>query len=158
MRPKLMSLRNYRTKLYIFLPISWLLGLFLAMDVVKVHSHSSSALVYGQVVERQIHANQWGISRPYLTIQINGTSALVHASLSMNSVDEMPDKVSFFYSGDPSREVFLQQETDPLWGALLMFLLPPIGLLMIHFWERRERRRTPGTGSRLSPAPRNGAV
>ena len=153
-----MSLRNYRTKTYIFLPVFWLLGIFLALDAVKAHSHSSNTFVSGRVVGSQIQANQWGISRPDLTIRINGTSTIVHASLSMNGVNEMPDEVSFFYSGDPSREVFLQQETDPLWGALLMFLAPLVVLLMIYFLERWESKRTASTGSSLSPIPRKGAV
>ena len=153
-----MSLRGYRTKLYILLPFAWLLGFVLALDAAAARSRPGSKFASGMVVARQLQANQWGVSRPLLTIQIAGTTTFVHASLSMNSSDNVPDAVSFFYSGDSTREVFLQQETDPLWGALLMFLLPPIGLVMIHILDRWERKRTTSAGSGLSPTPRKGAA
>lgn len=136
-----MSLRGYRTKLYILLPLAWLLGVVLARDAVTARSHPHGTLVYGRVVGRQLQANQWGVKRPLLTIQISDTTTLVHASLEMNSGENIRDSVSFFYSGNPSQEVYLQQETDPLWGALFFFLLPPIGLLIIHCQESRENKQ-----------------
>jgi hypothetical protein len=58
--------------------------------------------------------------RSKFTIEIKGTGEKVQAITDIYLFNKIPDVVSFYYSGDPSRKVFLfEYEQDPLWTGLL---------------------------------------
>lgn len=94
----------------------------------------------GVVVERRM-ANIWYfVQRPKLRIQVEDTRETVYAILSMNAIHEIPDQVTFSFSGDPSAEVYLFEEDYPLWFALFFLLTPLLALVLIS-WLLNQRLR-----------------
>jgi hypothetical protein len=80
-------------------------------------------LVHGQVISREMGLVGWlRIQRPLLTIQLENSDVIVKASLSMNGINDMPDNVTFYFSGDANREVYLQEEYNPIWGGVFLSL------------------------------------
>src|SRR5262249_29597640 len=119
-------------------PFGWALGLLFLLDFVHSFPKPGEQVVNGKVVSRAMLQSAWGIQRPVLTIQVEGTNDMVKAELSANALKDLPDDVTFSYSGDPSREVFLQQETNPIWGALFLLLLPALGVAFLLYVERQR--------------------
>src|SRR5574339_78346 len=87
-------------------------------------------LVHGFVVNREMGTTTFGIVRPILTVQIQETGETVYAVLSLSGINDVPNNVTFYYSGDPSQEVYLIEETNPIWGFML-FLTMSVGLLAV---------------------------
>jgi len=85
----------------------------------------------GRVIMRAMASTHLGIKRPLLTVRIDGTDTAVFASLGGSGINDVPGRVTFYYSGDPTREVLLREETSPLWIGLFFLVLPPAGLWLI---------------------------
>ena len=77
------------------------------------------------------------MKRPRLKIRINDKETIISAVLSMDGINDLPKKVSFYYSGDPKKEVYLLQETSALIVSLFFFLAPPGGLLFLKLFEKK---------------------
>lgn len=77
-------------------------------------------LVWGSVVKREMAPQAHRPYGPRLTIRLDDGPVLVHADLMNDRIDALPDRVSFYYSGDPSREVRLTQE-KPLGADAMLF-------------------------------------
>lgn len=116
-------------------------GALLFADYVRNRPKASWRVVRGAVVERGSARLAGFVKRPELTIRVVPDGPNVRAVLAMNSSEKIPDTVSFHYSGDPAKEVFLEEETSSLTGALLFFG-SVVGLVLIWpLYERRQRRR-----------------
>jgi hypothetical protein len=89
--------------------------------------------------------------RSKFVIKVKGTNEEVQAITGRYLLDQIPDVVRFYYSGDPSREVFLfEYEEDPLWiglacvvgfNALLPFLPWAQRVLNKHTAEKSLKRK-----------------
>ncbi len=119
------------------IPFAWALGLTYLWDSFGSWPSSTDTLAQGRVIVRQMAPNRWGIRRPELLIRIENTQVLVRASLALSGTDEVPDRVSFFYSGDPNREVLIREQVSPFWGALFFLGLPVGALLLLGYVERK---------------------
>ena len=116
-------------------------SLIFLLDYWRTRPDASWPIVRGAVVERRMVTVGGFAVRPHLTIRIEPGGPNVHAVLSMNASSDIPDAVNFHYSGDPSKEVFLEEETSSLSGGLL-FLGLVIGLAVVWpFYERHLRKR-----------------
>lgn len=92
------------------------------VDFMHVQSSQKNKLVDGQVVKREISLDSLKMKRPLLTIQLADSDVFVKASLSMDGINDVPDSVHVYYSGDPNQEVYLQEETNPLWGFVFFIV------------------------------------
>jgi hypothetical protein len=92
------------------------------------------------VIARQKARDAWGLEHPELLIRVEGQGDLVKASLVGDSSERIPDDVSFYYSGDPTKEVRLREETNPLGPALFLLVAPLVGAAVLAHFERRRRR------------------
>jgi len=71
------------------------------------------------------------IQRPLLTIKTDNSDVTVQASLSLNGINDMPDIVTFYYSGDPVKK-FIYKKNITQYGvpfSLLLFLSFLFGIL-----------------------------
>ena len=110
-------------------------------------------MVRGTVVERRMVTVGGIAKRPHLTIRVEPKGQNVHAVLLMSGSSKIPDAVNFRYSGDPSKEVFLEEETSSLTGGLL-FLGLVLGLAALWpFYERNLRQGTSVAQVVALPAP-----
>ncbi|PHS14859.1 MAG: hypothetical protein COA86_14370 [Kangiella sp.] len=121
--------------LWILLPISWAFGAY------YLHEHMSNSNKYNNHLETGIVVSKdftkVGImKRPRLKIRIDGKEIIVSAVLSMDGINDLPERVFFYYSGDPKKEVYLTQETSALTILLFFFLTPLIGLVFIKWYEK----------------------
>ena len=118
--------------------LGFLVGVFLWFDYWESRPDASWPMVHGVVTDRSMIALGGFVKRPHLTIRTEPNGPSVQAVLTMNAHESVPDTVSFRYSGNPSREVFLEEETSPLTGALLFFGLI-VGLRAL--WPVYERQQ-----------------
>src|SRR5262245_16113671 len=116
--------RYWLSLMFVVTPFAWALGYIFLTDFIHSIPRSGDELVHGKVFMRQKMRDAWGMEHPELTIQIDGKDVMVKASLMGTDMKKVPDQVSFYYSGDPNREVFLQEETSTIWGALFLLLVP----------------------------------
>jgi len=99
-------------------------------------------IVHGEVTRRSMIRVGGIAKRPYLSVRIVPSGPIVHAILAMNGIQDIPDKVSFRYGGDPTKEVVLLEETSSLTGALVFLGLA--GLVPIGWsWYIRRQRAKP---------------
>ena len=83
-------------------------------------------VVTGTITERT-PIKQGGVPRVDFTIEISDPHAVVHAYAQRYLINEVPNEVSFRYSGQPNREVFLMEhEENPLSIALFCFTVSAI--------------------------------
>jgi hypothetical protein len=128
-------------------PFAWALGVYFLLDFVHGLPSSGDQLVHGRVLVRQKARDRWGLEHPELTIQVEGKGDLVKANLAGDSTERIPDEVSFYYSGDPKKEVRLREETNPLWAGLFLLLAPLLMAAWLAYLERRRRRSAPPSPS-----------
>ncbi len=100
------------------------------VDFLHVQAAQTNELVQGEVVKREISLDSLKMKRPLLTIHLADSDIFVKASLSMDGINDVPDSVHVYYSGDPSQEVYLQEETNPIWGSILFIVLGGLLLFM----------------------------
>ncbi len=78
-----------------------------------------SPVVTGRVMARA-PITEWGVPGADFTIEVAGSSVVVHAHTQRSLLHRIPDQVRFHYSGDPSRPVYLfEHEENPLRIGLL---------------------------------------
>jgi hypothetical protein len=97
-------------------------GIYNIIDGVRERQLHGKPPVTGYVINREdIYLFRIGFEeRSKFTIEIKGTGEKVQAITDIDLYKKIPDVVSFYYSGDPSRKVFLfEYEQDPLWTGLL---------------------------------------
>jgi len=111
--------------------------------------HARQALAYplvaGRVVKRTEYRRWGGIPAGRLTIDSADATAHVVAEVANYEMERTPDVVRFHYSGDPSREVFLEGEDNPFWGVLICWGMPP-PLWLVYFAMRRRKPIRPASG------------
>src|SRR5260221_12615407 len=72
----------------------------------------NSPVVTGRIVSREPIRRLGFVPGVDFTIRIENTSTTVHAQAQRYLMEQVPDTVSFHYSGDPAREVFLFEEEE----------------------------------------------
>ena len=114
----------------LLLPFSVVLGGYLFYEWLNIKPPANSELTTGTVIERELVKLKIS-KRPRLTIQINNAPEKVHAILSLDGIEKLPDTVTFYYSGEPREEVHLLEEANPLIYALFFFFAPILLLVFI---------------------------
>jgi hypothetical protein len=115
-------------------------SLIFLIDYWNTRPDTTWPLVDGVVVERRPVQVLGFATRTQLTIRVQTEGQHVHAVLSVNASSDIPDVVRFRYSGDPSREVFLEEESSSLTVGLVLLALA-IGLVVVWPFYQRELRR-----------------
>jgi hypothetical protein len=111
--------------------VGFLMSALLLIDYVRTRPDPDWPLVEGTVTERRVVRVNLVADRPYLSVQIGTDGPPVYAILAMDASSSIPDRVTFRYGGDSSREVALLEETSSLHGALLLLAL---GVLAVLVW------------------------
>jgi hypothetical protein len=130
--------------LWILLPIAWALGAYLCYEWQTLRPGPDDELVTGEAVGREMTKLWSFVPRPKLVVTSNKAPEPLYAVLSVDGMNDIPIVVSFYYSEDPTKEIYLQQESSPLWFGLFFILAPVSGLLSIG-WYRRRLQRMSGT-------------
>lgn len=93
-------------------------------------------LVWGTVIKRSFAPQRFRPTGPRLTIRVDHSEDVAHADLANDRIDEFPDRVSFYYSGDPRKEVHLVLEEN-LIGAIatLYFAAGVFMALPVFAWQ-----------------------
>jgi len=126
--------------------------LFISATLESYHMLNSSfyPLASGQVVERNEIKRFGRSSLARLTIQIEDNPETVEAILAFHAANEIPNEVTFHFSGNPDEEVFLTEEENPLIGVIilpsLLFLLlgiRRIGKSLLLKDQQSIRKKTP---------------
>ena len=125
-------LKGQRIKLLLVMLFALPLAALDFYDFAVHYPRDGWELKSGRVIMRALAPTFLGIKRPLLTVRIDGTDTAVFASLASNAIDDLPAHVTFYYSGDPSKEVLLQEETNPFWVGLFFLVAPFAGLWLIN--------------------------
>jgi hypothetical protein len=130
--------RYWLSLAFVVSPFAWAFGLYFLEDYIHSLPSSGDELVHGEVFMRQRGADSWGMEHPELTIQVEGKKDMVKANLRGDTDKKIPNRVSFYYSGDPNKEVHLREETNPLWAALFLLLTPLLVAAVLIYVERKR--------------------
>ena len=125
-----MKLTTDKIRILLLLIVSIPINIFLFNDFMYSRPSPNDHLVHGFVVKREMGTTTYRIVRPILTVQIQETGEIVEAVLSLSGINDVPNNVTFYYSGDPSQEVYLREEVNPIWGFMI-FLSMSVMLLGI---------------------------
>jgi len=132
----LSAIRGGVPLIWILLPISWCFGAYFLYEHINNSRKYDDQIYTGIVVSRDF--TTIGImKRPRLNIKLNDRETIVSAVLSMDGINDLPEVVSFYYSGDPKKEVYLMQEASELIIFLFFFLTPPAGLFFLKLYEKK---------------------
>jgi hypothetical protein len=96
-------------------------------------------VVNGTVVSRSTVKTGYFTTRGQLRVRIEPDGPEVMAILSLDSLRDIPQRVTFQFSGDPSREIVLQEESSPL-TALVIVGIATLGALLFLLVEVRAVR------------------
>lgn len=130
-----------RWQLYVVVCFALPIGGILLEDAVKRYNTAGKPLLAGKVIGVIPKQSGWEL-RPVVEIDVDRHDFNVRARLQMDTAKDFPQRVTFYYGGDPADEVHLREETNPLWGALF-FLILPVGILAANRLAcRRALRRT----------------
>ncbi|HEY7153853.1 MAG TPA: hypothetical protein VH575_07820 [Gemmataceae bacterium] len=127
--------------MFVMAPFAWALGSYFFLDYLHSFPSQGDELVHGKVFMRQKGRGAWGLEHPELTIKIEGKEDMVKAYLVGDTAEKIPDEVSFYYSGDPKKEVRLREESNSLWAALFLLLAPLLVAVVLAYIEWRGRRQ-----------------
>ena len=94
------------------------MGVMFVFEFLDSRPEDGARLTNGIVVS-SAYTTHIGFKRPVLTVRLENSEETVRAVLANDKVEDFPQRVSFYYSGDPKKEVFIQEEMHPLWGLLL---------------------------------------
>lgn len=144
-RSKIQSCLAYgRAILWILLPIAWALGAYLCYEWQTSRPAANDELIVGEIADKEM-AKVWSfVRRPKLIVTSDKVPKALYAVLSVDGIDDLPIAVSFYYSGDPAKEIYLQQESSPLVIGLF-FILAPVFALWFVAWGRRRLPRASET-------------
>ncbi len=128
-----------------------LFGGYMFYTWIPIAADLNFPVVTGTITERT-PIKQSGIPSVDFTIEILDPPAVVHAYAQRYLLHKVPDEVSFRYSGEPSREVFLMEhEENPLLIALVCFavsalfffpVIREIGVPTIRTTQKMARTRS----------------
>ena len=114
------------------------LGTSLAVEGYRSLTPRDAELTHGQVIHAEL-TRRWFAPRWLLTIRINGTETRVKAILAgQGSSPDLPKEVSFYYSGDPAREITLSEDVQGLYLGLALIVIGAFCFLVC-FWDRIRR-------------------
>ena len=122
--------------------LSLVIALLLLSDHFKAARNTAGPQTSGTVVQREYTYVYGVLRRPKLRIKIEPDGPVVEAVLMVNSSAQIPDNVTFGYSGWPKQEVALEQETSSLVGAALAVAVGLAGIAVWQFSRSRSTART----------------
>jgi hypothetical protein len=131
-----------RTTLYVTAAVSILMSATLAFDHYRERPDPAWPIVKGTVVQRESETRFIFMRRPRLTIKVEPDGPSVTAVLMTNSSANIPDSVSFRFSGDADREVLLLEESSSILVAVFIGALAPLLFLIWPWYERSIQTRT----------------
>lgn len=102
---------------------------------------SGDSLVSGTVIGRTFAPQRFRPTGPRLFVRIDNSPVVVHADLTNDKIDKLPDRVSFYYSGNPQKEVRLLQERNLIADITIIIIFSMIFFgfsLYVLVWENRE--------------------
>jgi hypothetical protein len=105
------------------------LGAIYFAECIHRWTASKYPIVEGTVVNREA-THRWGIPGGRFSIQLVATNILVFARVSKTALANAPSRVQFHFSGDPTRQVFLEGEDNPLWIVLILWGSPVVLLIL----------------------------
>jgi hypothetical protein len=111
-----------RAKLIVTLPFAIAIAAWQTQEYVHLRGALGTPVVDGDVIRREEFRRFGGIPAGRLSIRIVGTDTIVIAETNKQKMQELPGRVRFHYTGDPSREVFVEGEGHPLWVALFLWV------------------------------------
>jgi hypothetical protein len=120
-----------RWKLLVILPFAIWIAATNTAEYLHIRGAGEAPVVEGDIINRAEYRHSGGIPGGKLTIQIVGQPATVTAITNKDAMKSLPQRVRFHYTGDPSREVFIEGEENPLWIALLLWVVSA-GIIL--FW------------------------
>jgi len=108
-------------------------GWYLA-EAIHAWSGMNGPQVDGIVLKREEYRRFGGIPAGRVTIKIENTETVVTAEVNRAALERFGKRVRFHYTGDPTREVFLDGEENPLGslGVAVFFLGCPFVLLVLY--------------------------
>lgn len=124
----------YSTLLFL-LPISIACGAYFMYEHMQNIKTYNGNLVNGEVINRN-YIKIYGIKRPLLNINIVENNTMIKAILSMDDINDMPTRVTFYYSGDNEREVYLQEETSALYISLFFIVTPIVAFYAAKIYRK----------------------
>ncbi len=136
---KIAQISKYYMQLLCVLPIGLIMGSVFLWEWYAVQPSNDDQLLSGKIVEETIGKHLDHIERPALIIRIDDTDIMVKAILSMNGKGWRRDKVTFYYSGDPKKEIYLLEETNPKWIGLFFLLSLILGLIFVKCYELKVK-------------------
>ncbi len=124
----------------IFLGIQFLFYLFVGFlclyvgiqsipECQKSYGANGYSLKKGIIVKKEIKEAFLSVKRHLLSIQEIETGIILKASLLLDT-DIESSNVTFYYSGNPDEEIFLQEESSPLIFGLLFLIIGSIGIVL----------------------------
>jgi hypothetical protein len=131
--------KNYSNqgKIKFLMVLAAICGLFFSVQAIPVIFDYRFPVVEGSVVSRRPILLYGHLPRSDFTIQISGQDVKVHAITGRYLLDEIPNQVSFRYSGDSSRNVFLfEYEENPIWLFLFCWSISAICFGVLRFSKK----------------------
>lgn len=101
--------------MFILSLVALAMGGFYLFEYIRMISLHRFPLVTGHLVDRRLTIALVG-SRTLVKIRVEDSDDYVYALLSLD--EYVPHTVTFHYSGIPETEVYLEQESNPIWIAL----------------------------------------
>lgn len=105
------------------IPIGW----YALGDVLKRHRRTEGVLSRGIIIGVLPREG----TRSTVEIKVDNGD-IVRAYLMMDTPADLPERVTFYYGGDPNEEVHCREETDPIWFLLIAVIIP-ISILAFDF-------------------------
>jgi len=116
------------------------LGFWYLAEAIHAWQSMKSPKVEGTVLTREEYRRFGGIPAGRLTIRLEDTNTVVTALVAKSALERFGTRVRFHYTGDPTREVFLEGEEDPAWafGVAVFFLVCPT-ILLVLYWKLKGK-------------------
>jgi hypothetical protein len=112
-------------------------------------------LTQGEVIHSEV-TKRWGIPKKLLTVRISGTETVVKA-IDLDGKDgPLRDRVSFYYSGDPTELVYLPEQIELVYLGLF-FIAVAGACVLVCFWDRIWAGQAPQAVTFPSQPPRRQA-
>jgi hypothetical protein len=134
-----------RAKLIVALPFAIGIAAWHTQEYLHLRGALGAPVVDGVVIRREEFRRFGGIPAGRLSIRIVGTDTVVIAETNKQSMQTLPGRVRFHYTGDPGREVFVEGEGHPLWVALFLwvFSVGIVAFCIVPLFRREALPETP---------------
>ncbi|MBN2715391.1 MAG: hypothetical protein JXX14_06020 [Deltaproteobacteria bacterium] len=116
-------------------------GLYFAVEFYKTNPGCNENLQHGTVVQSDFSTVLF-FRRPKLFIDTADSEEQATAILTMDSADRIPTNVTF-YDCDAGREdVFLREETNPIWGTVICGICSLVLFALFGYYRFKRKHKT----------------